>query len=210
MIAGGVRETVAPACPSCGPGTVTVRIASVESLGLAQPSSSASAPPAPTGLTPLSPLPCTLKAPSPTRPLLRRERGGDVPAASPLRREKGARFAWACSVAGMLVGAGACAAILVANAAHAASGVAPVLAPAPLNVALVAVAFGLAAIVAEWLPSLVGAAPRRVGSRAAAVVALVPVPVIARCAACGSVFGDSGVRAARAAGAAGEWSPSVN
>jgi hypothetical protein len=125
-------------------------------------------------------------------------------------RVRTSRLAWACSVAGLLVGAGACAAILVANAAHAASGVAPVLAPAPLYVVLVAVAFGLAAIVAEWLPSLAGAAPPRVGSPRAAVVPVVPGPVIARCAACGSVFGDRGVRTGGVAGASGRWSPSVN
>jgi hypothetical protein len=65
-------------------------------------------------------------------------------------------------VAGVLVGVGACAAILVGNAAHAAAGVAPVLAWAPLNLVLVAVAFGLAAVVAEVVPRLVEGAPPRV------------------------------------------------
>jgi hypothetical protein len=95
-------------------------------------------------------------------------------------------------------------AILVANAVYAAAGVAPVLAPVPLNVVVVAMAFGLAAMVAEWLPSLVGASPHRVGSPRATVVPLVPEPVITRCAACGLVFGDRGVVPR------GGWSPNVN
>ena len=95
------------------------------------------------------------------------------------------------------MGVGACAAILVGNAAHAAAGVAPVLAWAPLNLVLVAVAFGLAAVVAEVVPRLVEGAPPRVAragpSRPVTVEA---PPMIARCSSCGAVFGTEAIRSA--------------
>ena len=115
------------------------------------------------------------------------------------------RLAWTCSVAGVLVGAGACAAILVGNAAHAAAGVAPVLAWAPLNLILVAVAFGLASVVAEVVPRLVEGAPPRVARAGPSRPAAVETPLmIARCSSCGAVF------AARGRVPAPRWSPSMN
>jgi hypothetical protein len=102
--------------------------------------------------------------------------------------DKAERFAWWCSLAGALVGAGACIAILAGNLAHAAVGKAPVLAWAPLNIILVAVAFGLAAIVADGVPSLVdGDASSTFRNRPGHVEATAP-SVIARCALCSSVF----------------------
>ena len=103
----------------------------------------------------------------------------------------GAQVAWWCSLAGALVGTGACIAILVGNAAHVAVGVAPVLAWAPLNLILVAVAFGLAAVVAEGVPRLVNASGDRPNAHRARSVAVDVAPVIARCAACGAVFAES-------------------
>jgi hypothetical protein len=105
----------------------------------------------------------------------------------------------ACSVLGLIVGMGACAAIVVGSVAHAALGAVPVLSGVPLFLGLVVAAFGLGGIVAEGIPLLVEGRPHHLPhlqrERGGSTVGdnLRAVPVLERCMACGSVFAE-GIR----------------
>jgi hypothetical protein len=185
------KRGVVPPCPVCGPGTITIRLA-VPKLCPVADATGQSFPLRPPNTRSGSIVPATAENHAP-RPVAQASEASRT-ARKGLTCRRTERLAWWCSLAGALLGAGACTAILAGNLAHAAAGVAPVLAWAPLNIMLVAMAFGLAAIVAEGVPRLVDSAPPLAVSNRAGHAIATASPVIARCAACGSVFADGFLR----------------